>query len=102
MGPLARPAPPVPRRLIRRTDRVSLAVLVHHVVEAIRDAPLPQSHLPKPPPCRMIRRTGRVSLVVLALATIMIIGGIAVGAFGVTIVISAVRDGNLGLAPLCA
>jgi hypothetical protein len=43
----------------------------------------------------------RVSLVVLALATVMLIGGLAVGGFGVVIVIDAVESGELGPTPLC-
>ena len=50
---------------------------------------------------RAIRRTGRVSLVVLALATVMIIGIGAVGGFGVTIILAAIKAGDMGLTPLC-
>ena len=50
---------------------------------------------------RAIRRTGRVSLVVLALAAVMLIGGLAVGGFGITIIMDAVKTGNLGTLPLC-
>lgn len=51
--------------------------------------------------CSAIRRTGRVSLVVLALAAVMLIGGLAVGGFGITIIMDAVKTGNLGTLPLC-
>ena len=54
-----------------------------------------------PPLHRAIRRTGRVSLVVLALATVMIIGIGAVGGFGVTIILAALKAGDMGLTPLC-
>ena len=53
------------------------------------------------PHFRAIRRTGRISLVVLALAAIMIIGAGAVGGFGITIIIEAIRDGKTGLTRLC-
>ena len=54
-----------------------------------------------PAPFRAIRHTGRVSLVVLALAAIMVVGGIAVGTFGVSIILKAIREGDMGLTPLC-
>ena len=59
--------------------------------------------MPLCPPAsfRAIRHTGRVSLVVLALAAIMVVGGIAVGTFGVSIILKAIREGDMGLSPLC-
>lgn len=53
------------------------------------------------PACRAIKRSGRVSLVVLSLAAVMVIGCVAVGAFGTMIVLDTIRRGEYGPSHLC-
>jgi hypothetical protein len=51
--------------------------------------------------CRIVRRTGRVSLLVLSMAVVMLVGGGAVGGFGVVTIIQAVKNNHLGPTQLC-
>jgi uncharacterized membrane protein YfcA len=49
----------------------------------------------------IVRRTGRVSLLVLSMAVVMLVGGGAVGGFGVVTIIQAVKNNHLGPTQLC-
>ena len=56
---------------------------------------------PAPTRSGAIRRTGRTSLVVLSLATVMVIGGVAVGVLGAISITASIRDGDMGLNDVC-